>query len=84
MFKLLIRKLLTMTTLDDVISYVLTTEELSDLPTIMDAITERVATEMWLVADQAAPAEAEEMPAEEPMPTEEAPAEEEALPPLSL
>jgi len=46
MFKLLIRKSLTMTTLDDVISYVLTTEELSDLPTIMDAITERVATEM--------------------------------------
>lgn len=72
-----------MTTLDDVISYVLTTEELSDLPTIMDAITERVATEMWLVADQSVPAEAEEMPAEE-LPMEEAPAEEEALPPLSL
>jgi hypothetical protein len=35
-----------MTTLDDVISYILTTEELSDLPTIMDALTERVATEM--------------------------------------
>lgn len=70
-----------MTTLDDVISYVLTTEELSDLPTIMDAITERVATEMWLVADQAAPVE--EMPVEE-APVEEAPAAEEPLPPLSL
>lgn len=70
-----------MTTLDDVISYVLTTEELSDLPTIMDAITERVATEMWLVADQSMPAEAE-MPVEEA--PAEAPAEEEALPPLSL
>ena len=73
-----------MPTLDDVINYILTTEELSDLPTIMDALTERVATEMWLVADQAAPAEAEEMPVEEPMPTEEAPEEEQALPPLSL
>jgi hypothetical protein len=35
-----------MTTLDDVINYILTTEELSDLPTIMDALTERVASEM--------------------------------------
>lgn len=77
-----------MTTLDDVISYILTTEELSDLPTIMDALTERVATEMWLVADQSTPAEVEEMPEEIPAeeaPIEEAaPAEEEPLPPLSL
>jgi len=77
-----------MTTLDDVINFVLTTEELSDLPTIMDAITERVATEMWLVADQSVPAEVEEMPEEMPVeeaPVEEsAPAEEEPLPPLSL
>lgn len=77
-----------MTTLDDVINFVLTTGELSDLPTIMDAITERVATEMWLVADQSAPAEAEEMPEEMPVeeaPMEEAaPTEEEPLPPLSL
>jgi hypothetical protein len=35
-----------MTTLDDVINFILTTEELTDLPTIMDALTERVATEM--------------------------------------
>jgi len=73
-----------MTTLDDVINFVLTTEELSDLPTIMDAITERVATEMWLVADQSAPAEVEEMPVEEAPVEEAAPAEEEPLPPLSL
>jgi hypothetical protein len=55
---------------------------LTDLPTIMDALTERVATEMWLVADQWAPAAVEEAPAEAPV--EEAPAEEQALPPLSL
>lgn len=73
-----------MTTLDDVINFVLTTEELSDLPTIMDAITERVATEMWLVADQSAPAEVEEMPVEEAPVEEAAPTEEEPLPPLSL
>lgn len=71
-----------MTTLDDVISYVLTTEELSDLPTIMDAITERVATEMWLVADQAAPAEVTEEVVEE-APVEEVPTEE-PLAPISL
>lgn len=70
-----------MTTLDDVINYILTTEELTDLPTIMDALTERVATEMWLVADQGAAAPVEEVPAE--VPVEEAPAEE-TLPPLSL
>ena len=65
-----------MPTLDDVINYILTTEELSDLPTISDALTERFATEMWLVADMWwAP---EEAPIEE-----EAPAEE-ALPPISL
>lgn len=73
-----------MTTLDDVINFVLTTEELSDLPTIMDAITERVATEMWLVADQSAPTEVEEMPVEETPVEEATPAEEEPLPPLSL
>lgn len=71
-----------MTTLDDVINFILTTEELTDLPTIMDALTERVATEMWLVADQWAPAAVEEVPVEAPV--EEAPAEEQALPPLSL
>lgn len=67
-----------MTTLDDVINFVLTTEELSDLPTIMDAVTERVATEMWLVAEQSAPEEVE-APVEE-----EAPASEEPLAPISL
>ena len=54
----------------------------------MDAITERVATEMWLVADQSVPAEveemSEEMPVEEAPVEESAPAEEEPLPPLSL
>ena len=44
--KLLIHKIIVMTTLDDVISYILTTEELTDLPTISDALTERFATEM--------------------------------------
>lgn len=71
-----------MTTLDDVINYILTTEELSDLPTIMDALTERVASEMWLAAEQSE--EVEEMPVEEEAPVEEAPVEEPALPPLSL
>lgn len=71
-----------MTTLDDVINYILTTEELSDLPTIMDALTERVASEMWLAVEQWE--EVEELPVEE-APVEEAPAaEEQALPPLSL
>lgn len=72
-----------MPTLDDVINYILTTEELSDLPTISDALTERFATEMWLVADMWwAP---EEAPVEEEAPIEEAtPEEEQPLPPLSL
>lgn len=77
-----------MPTLDDVINYILTTEELSDLPTIMDALTERVATEMWLVADQSNPAAIEEAPVEwiptEEVPAEEIPTEEQPLPPLSL
>ena len=72
-----------MPTLDDVINYILTTEDLADLPTIMDALTERVATEMWLVAEQSNPAAVEEAPVEE-APAEEIPAEEQALPPLSL
>lgn len=71
-----------MPTLDDVINYILTTEELSDLPTISDALTERFATEMWLVADMWWSSE-EEIPEEEIV-AEEAPAEEQALPPLSL
>lgn len=67
-----------MTTLDDVISYILTTEELADLPTISDALTERFATEMWLVADNS-------IPVDETVTEEVAPAEEEeTLPPLSL
>lgn len=71
-----------MTTLDDVINFVLTTEQLTDLPTIMDAITERVATEMWLVSDQWEPFDVE--------PTWQAPVEWEAapawepLPPMAL
>lgn len=71
-----------MPTLDDVINYILTTEELSDLPTISDALTERFATEMWLVADMWwAP---EEAPVEEEVAVEEAAPTEENLPPLSL
>ena len=70
-----------MTTLDDVISYILTTEELTDLPTISDALTERFATEMWLVSDTSMPVEEEVV---NEAPAEEAPAEEEPLPPLSL
>ena len=71
-----------MPTLDDVINYILTTEELTDLPTIMDAITERVASEMWLESDQWESLEVEETSTEE-APTVEA-NEEEPLPPLSL
>ena len=71
-----------MPTLDDVINYILTTEELSDLPTISDALTERFATEMWLVADMWwAP---EEVVVEEEPVVEEASTEEQNLPPLSL
>ena len=70
-----------MPTLDDVINYILTTEELSDLPTISDALTERFATEMWLVADMwGAP---DVTPTEEEAVAEEA-ATEEPLPPLAL
>lgn len=68
-----------MPTLDDVINFILTTENIEDIPTIMDALTERFATEMGLVADQRAN-EAEAMPEElpaEPMP-EEMPAEAQA------
>ena len=71
-----------MPTLDDVINYILTTEELSDLPTISDALTERFATEMWLVADMwwtSEEAAVEEAPIEEAASEEEQP-----LPPLSL
>ena len=70
-----------MTTLDDVISYILTTSELEDIPTIMDALTERVATEMWMVASTSEPVEVEEAVEEEVV--EEAPTDEN-LPPLSL
>lgn len=71
-----------MTTLDDVINFILTTEELTDLPTIMDAVTERVASEMWLEADQWEAIEVEEAPVEETSTVESN--EEETLPPLSL
>ena len=71
-----------MPTLDDVINYILTTEELSDLPTISDALTERFATEMWLVADMWWSSE-EVMPEEEAV-AEPAATEEQPLPPLSL
>lgn len=76
----------TMTTLDDVISYILTTADLSDIPTIMDVLTERVASEMWMVSEWSEPAEAE-LPEEEVVAEEEVVEEvptEENLPPLSL
>lgn len=69
-----------MPTLDDVINYVLTTEELSDLPTIADALNERFASEIGLAIEESAPVE--EAPAEEGTPAkEETPAN---LPPLGL
>lgn len=69
-----------MPTLDDVINYVLTTEELSDLPTIADALNERFASEIGLAIEEAT--EVEEAPAEEGAPAkEETPAN---LPPLGL
>lgn len=69
-----------MPTLDDVINYVLTTEELSDLPTIADALNERFASEIGLAIEESAPVE--EASAEEGAPVkEEAPAN---LPPLGL
>lgn len=37
--------------LNDVINYILSTENVEDIPAIMDAITERVATEMGVVAE---------------------------------
>lgn len=67
-----------MPTLDDVINYVLTTEELSDLPTIADALNERFASEIGLAIEESAP----EAPAEEGAPAKkETPAN---LPPLGL
>lgn len=69
-----------MPTLDDVINYVLTTEELSDLPTIADALNERFASEIGLAIEESAPVE--EAPAEEGAPAKEGtPAN---LPPLGL
>lgn len=69
-----------MPTLDDVINYVLTTEELSDLPTIADALNERFASEIGLAIEESAPVE--EAPAEEGAPAKkETPAN---LPPLGL
>lgn len=60
--------------LTDVINYILSTENIEDLPSIMDAITERVATEMWVVAEpvEELPEETMEEPVEAPA---EAPAE---------
>lgn len=52
----------------DIINYILSTETIEDLPAIMDAITERVATEMWLTTE----------PVEETPIVEEAPITEEA------
>lgn len=70
-----------MPTLDDVINFILTTEEVSDLPTIGDALNERFATEIGLVAEDSEPEGKESTPEEAPV---EAPKKEPALPPLAL
>jgi len=55
-----------MISIDDVINYILTTDDLSDLPTIGDALNERYATELGYSV---------EMPTEE-LTVEETPTEE--------
>ena len=64
-----------MITIDDVINFILTTDDLSVLPSIMDALSERISTEFGIAPDmwttEEAPVEetpAEEMPAEENQP----------------
>lgn len=49
--------------LTDVINYILSTENIEDIPSIMDAITERVATEMGIVVENTEET-TEEMPVE--------------------
>lgn len=41
-----------MPTIEEVINFILTTEKIEDLPTIGDALNERFATEIGLVADR--------------------------------
>lgn len=64
-----------MITIDDVINFILTTDDLSVLPSIMDALSERVSTEFGIAPDmgsteeaQVGEAPAEEIPAEENQP----------------
>lgn len=75
-----------MPTLEEVINFILTTENIEDLPTIGDALNERFATEIGLVAEGVAEEESfeeeqEAAPEEVAAPTEE---EKGALPPLAL
>lgn len=58
--------------LEDVINYILTTENLEDIPTIMETLTERVAGEIGVIGqpmsmDQEAPM-GPEMPMDQGMP----------------
>ncbi len=62
-----------MITIDDVINFILSTDDLTSLPTIMDALTQRVAGELGMSSEM--PEEEAEAPEEE-MPAEEMPAEE--------
>ena len=64
-----------MITIDDVINFILSTDDLTSLPTIMDALTQRVAGELGMSSEMPTEEPVEEMPAEE-MPVEEAPVEE--------
>ena len=40
-----------MITIDDVINFILSTDDLTALPTIMDALTERMASELGMVSN---------------------------------
>ena len=42
-----------MPTLEEVINFILTTENIEDLPTLGDALNERFATEIGLIAESA-------------------------------
>ena len=51
-----------MITIDDVINFILSTDDLTALPTIMDALTERMASELGMVSNAS---EQEEVMSEE-------------------
>lgn len=64
-----------MITIDDVINFILSTDDLTALPTIMDALTQRFAGELGMSSEMPTEGTTEEMPTEE-MSAEETPAEE--------